>query len=257
MAEPLDAPLDRSEPLGIKNPLLPPRALGQTEPNLQFMLPLGARPLAVLNPSIFFPEGGSEYAEIGQSFAESPFFDTPKPTSQIDHQSESTATAFSQNTPIQRQTVSLDSPAPLPLENQLIRVQEQQAQVQSVDASKPTRVTGASVDSPILPDEPIANESVSSEIAPTADLEASIQRSQLSPEELSLLAQTALEETSLPGNREGFQTSPSDLDPPQLLTKAPALKRGENSSSTDTSIQTQLVSSQSEAAPSSPKSPAV
>ncbi|MBW4548400.1 MAG: hypothetical protein KME25_28780 [Symplocastrum torsivum CPER-KK1] len=257
MAEPLDAPLDRSEPLGIKNPLLPPRALGQTEPNLQFMLPLGARPLAVLDPSIFFPEGGSEYAEIGQSFAESPFFDTPKPTSQIDHQSESTATAFSQNTPIQRQTVSLDSPAPLPLENQLIRVQEQQAQVQSVDASEPTRVTGASVDSPILPDEPIANESVSSEIAPTADLEASIQRSQLSPGEPPLLAQTASEPTSLPGNRESFQTSPSDLDPPQLLTKAPALKRGENSSSTDTSIQTQLVSSQSEAAPSSPKSPAV
>ena len=142
------------------------------------MLPLGARPLAVLDPSIFFPEGGSEYAEIGQSFAELPFFDTPGSTSHRDDSIARTLSAFSQDTPIQRQTVSLDSPAPLPLENQLIRVQEQQAQVQSVDANELTRVTGASVDSPILPDEPIANELASSGIAPTADLEASIQRSQ-------------------------------------------------------------------------------
>ncbi|NEQ20292.1 MAG: hypothetical protein F6K28_13815 [Microcoleus sp. SIO2G3] len=253
MAEPLDAPLDRSEPLGIKNPLLPPRTLGQTEPNLQFMLPLGARPLAVLDPSIFFPEGGSEYAEIGQSFAESPFFDTSDSTSYSDNSTERIPTAVSQNTPIQRQTVSLDSPAPLPLENQLIRVQEQQAQVHNVNVSEPTRLTGANVDSPSLPDEPIADGAASSEVTPTADLEASIQRSQVSSEEPPLPAQTASEQTSLSGTRASFQTSPSDSDPPQ-----PGLKRAENSSATDTSLQTRLASSQSEAAvTSSAQSPSV
>jgi hypothetical protein len=253
MAEPLDAPLDRSEPLGIKNPLLPPRALGQTEPNLQFMLPLGARPLAVLDPSIFFPEAGSEYAEIGQSFAESPFFDNPGLTSQIDHQSGSTATAFSQNTQIQRQTVSLDSPPPLPLENQLIRVQEQQAQVQETDASEPTEVLGASVDLPILPGESIANEPVSSEIAPTADLEASIQRSQLSLGEEPLLAQTASEQTSLSG------TEPSNPTPtlPDSTTDSP-IPSSDFRSTADTTIQPRLVSSQSEGvASSSAQSPSV
>jgi hypothetical protein len=141
----------------------------------------------------------------------------------------------------------------LPLENQLIRVQEQQAQVQSVDASEPTRVTGGSVDSPILPDEPIANESASSKIAPTADLEASIQRSQLFLGEPPLLAQTASEQTII------SDTEPSNPTPtlPGSTTDSPIPSLGFRSTA-DTTIQPRLVSSQSEAvASSSAQSPSV
>ncbi|HEY9726985.1 MAG TPA: hypothetical protein V6D50_11105, partial [Chroococcales cyanobacterium] len=189
MAEPFNTPLDvdtssetvlSSEPLGIQQPLLPPQSLGQTAPNLQFMLPLGAQPLAVLDPSIFFSEGGSEYAEVGQAFAESPFFDT-SPSTVVERETESRRAEFphptASGTLVQRQVVAPTSPAPLSSETKPILVQEQVIQVPGADSREQTGLPDSTVDQPISLNTPITSEFSNSEIAIASGVESSIQRS--------------------------------------------------------------------------------
>jgi hypothetical protein len=77
MSEPLAAPNPFSEgqsdePLGIKSPLLPPAPLGQSIIRRQFLVPLGARPIAILDPSIFLQR--SDYDFPSDSFQETAFF---------------------------------------------------------------------------------------------------------------------------------------------------------------------------------------
>mgnify|MGYP001794652983 CR=1 FL=1 len=62
------------EPLGIKHPLCAHQPLGQTVPGLQFRVPLGTRPLTVLNPSIFNVDVPVQ-RQLQQPFQESPFFE--------------------------------------------------------------------------------------------------------------------------------------------------------------------------------------
>ncbi|MFE1745570.1 hypothetical protein [Coleofasciculus sp. H7-2] len=62
------------EPLGIKNPLLPPNPLGQKLLNPKFLHPLGARSITVFNPSGFFSEEMSDEFPPDNPFKNSPFF---------------------------------------------------------------------------------------------------------------------------------------------------------------------------------------
>lgn len=167
-----------AEPLGIKQPLLPPKSLGQTAPSLQFMVPLGAKPISILDPSIFAPEGGSEYTQIEQPFTELPFFETPSPTPQISHQTEKEGTQLATDTPIQRQAAS-PVPTLLPLKtNEPIGVDEQD-RFQQTDTSEFTIESDSIVESLSIPDELSAKEPTSSSVSPAPNLEANIQRSQL------------------------------------------------------------------------------
>jgi|GEM_PF-4723905 len=68
--------LSASEPLGIKNPLLGVSPLWQNVLMPKFLTPLGAKPLSVLDPSIFAPRDTTETAPLGQSF-DTPFFAQP------------------------------------------------------------------------------------------------------------------------------------------------------------------------------------
>ena len=54
------------EPLGIKNPLLVPQPLGQQLLQLQFLFPLGARPMAGFESGDFFPD----YSPLGVSIGD-------------------------------------------------------------------------------------------------------------------------------------------------------------------------------------------
>ena len=47
-----------AKPLGISNPLVPkaPLGLGGYQPNLQFLMPIGSKPLTILNPALFQPQ---------------------------------------------------------------------------------------------------------------------------------------------------------------------------------------------------------
>ncbi|MBD1897114.1 hypothetical protein [Coleofasciculus sp. FACHB-129] len=62
------------EPLGIKNPLLPPNPLGQSLLNPKFLHPLGARSITVFNPSGFFSEEVADEFPPDNPFKNSPFF---------------------------------------------------------------------------------------------------------------------------------------------------------------------------------------
>lgn len=188
MAEPFDTPFDAnasseialsSEPLGIQHPLLPAQSLGQRVPNLKFMVPLGAQPLAVLNPSIFFSEGGSEYAEVAQPFAESPFFDTSASTV-VDREPEPRRAELphpaASSTLVQRQVAAPSSSAALPSETTPIQIQEQEVRVPGADSREPTGLLDSTVEPPISPNTPITSEFSSSEIAIASGVESSIQR---------------------------------------------------------------------------------
>ncbi|MBD2541325.1 hypothetical protein [Coleofasciculus sp. FACHB-SPT36] len=62
------------EPLGIKNPLLPPNPLGQNLLNPKFLHPLGARSITVFNPSGFLSEEVADEFPPDNPFKNSPFF---------------------------------------------------------------------------------------------------------------------------------------------------------------------------------------
>ncbi|HEY9603788.1 MAG TPA: hypothetical protein V6C85_19390 [Allocoleopsis sp.] len=230
MAEPLDTPFDAdassetalsSEPLGIQQPLLPPQTLGQTVPNLQFMVPLGAQPLAILDPSIFFSEGGSEYAEVGQSFAESPFFDTPHSTA-IDREPEPRRAEFphpaTSGTLVQRQVAAPASSTPLPSETKSIPVQEQAVEVLGTDSREPTELPDSTVDRPISTHTDTTSEFSSTEIAIASDVESSIQRSQAA--ELFTPTQPTVSDRSLPTQPD---STPAILSETQLIPESQAI----------------------------------
>ncbi|MEW5861521.1 MAG: hypothetical protein AB1861_29760 [Cyanobacteriota bacterium] len=70
----LDGETIPQEPLGIKNPLLPPNPLGQNLLNPKFLHPLGARSINVFNPSAFFSEEMADEFPPDNPFKNSPFF---------------------------------------------------------------------------------------------------------------------------------------------------------------------------------------
>ena len=88
------------EPLGIKAPLLPPKALGQSVPALQFMTPLGANSLTVLDGSLFSSDRLIQRTELSPSFDNSPFFE--RPLSQTRAQGISVQKLPSQSIPVQK-----------------------------------------------------------------------------------------------------------------------------------------------------------
>ncbi|MFB8788174.1 MAG: hypothetical protein U7123_04845 [Potamolinea sp.] len=62
-----------TEPLGIRNPLLPPKALGQTLLQPKFLYPLGARSLISLEASDFLIQQMPDYSLVDYSVGEEPF----------------------------------------------------------------------------------------------------------------------------------------------------------------------------------------
>ncbi|MCD8489305.1 MAG: hypothetical protein LRZ84_21845 [Desertifilum sp.] len=68
------------EPLGLKHPLVPSPALGQNWIQPQFIVPLGARSLNVLNPSLFFAQAMPESNLPEVDFNDSPFFSRSRPS---------------------------------------------------------------------------------------------------------------------------------------------------------------------------------
>ncbi|OLP17978.1 hypothetical protein BST81_13080 [Leptolyngbya sp. 'hensonii'] len=72
--------LPLEEPLGLKNPLLPPPPLGSGFLQPKFLVPLGARPLSGFNFSTFFPQGLSGYRPLGNLFEDFPFAEESRPT---------------------------------------------------------------------------------------------------------------------------------------------------------------------------------
>ena len=65
---------DFLEPLGNKNPLLPHQPLGQMALGLQFMAPVGAKSISILDPSIFNLNETVQRSDLSQPFTELPFF---------------------------------------------------------------------------------------------------------------------------------------------------------------------------------------
>jgi hypothetical protein len=93
-----------AKPLGVKKPLLPAQPLGI---NQQFLVPLGARSLSVLDPSLSSPH--SIQADlIDNSFQDSPFFPTPEPATEVSPATDAIAPNV---TPSNR--APAPSPAPL------------------------------------------------------------------------------------------------------------------------------------------------
>lgn len=77
-----------ARPLGNQNPLLPPTALGlgQYQPNLQFLVPLGSQSLTILNPALFRRElpGSTTQSFVDSFLPETDLVDDPDLSHNID-----------------------------------------------------------------------------------------------------------------------------------------------------------------------------
>ncbi len=101
-----EAEITPLEPLGLKNPLLPPRRLGQTFLSPKFLSPLGATPLAVLDTSAFFSQEIPGYNPPDTSFQDFPFFgetrSLPEPPETATHPASTGSQQIAAVSPIQK-----------------------------------------------------------------------------------------------------------------------------------------------------------
>ena len=120
---------DEMPPLGVKRPLLPHRGLGRQVggsyvPNVQFMVPLGARSLSVLTPSIFSDNFDSGLGHDQPDFSDSSFFAesrlSTQPSSPSPRQQAPVPASLPSNPEPSQQPTSEPSGAELAIQRQAI-----------------------------------------------------------------------------------------------------------------------------------------
>ncbi|MEP0857038.1 hypothetical protein, partial [Trichocoleus sp. DQ-U1] len=218
------------EPLGIKNPLLPPNPLGQNLLNPKFLHPLGARSITVFNPSGFFSEEVADEFPPDNPFKNSPFF------------AESQGSQLSESVDVDTAPISAEAALPVmratdPTLVQPVLATELPAKavgigpVRTPIAAPATEISNAiaSSSSPSTIEPPIA--------ALTAPLEASgieISNAIASSPSPSTIQRAAAIEASTPGvtpttersNDSASSPSPSTIEPPIAALTAPVEAAG-------------------------------
>jgi hypothetical protein len=251
--EPEATPAEAS--LGLKQPLLPAKPLGI---NQQFLVPLGARSLSVLDLSL--SSSNSIQADfIDNPFQDSPFFPTPEPATEASSAAESIAPNTAAVNRAAAPSPSFLSPLPSSPQPSLASPPSPgtpQGHLTAEASVQAQRFSAETVDNYFepIPQQEIAQPFISSETSQSNATEGT--QLQRSPE-LGTVSNQVTAEASVQAQKSSTETSGNNLEPfARQETSAPSINSETSQFNSAAEIQLQRSSASNEA-PKSTQSPSL